>query len=123
MKIKYALFAALLTALLLLLYYWYPIINADSISYGIYGDGYKNYYTLAYYLQNDQGSHFSGMNYPYGENILFTDNQPAMAFILKGLSAVYPGISGHVHGFITYMAFLSIVVAAFLLCLALLSLI
>ncbi len=122
MKIKYALFAALLTALLLMLYYWYPIINADSISYGIYGDGYKNYYTLAYYLQNDKGPHFSGMNYPYGENILFTDNQPAMAWMLKGVSAVYPGITGHVHGFITYMAFLSIVVAAFFIMLSFIEL-
>lgn len=118
MKIKYALLAALLTALLLMVYYWFPILNANSISYGIYGDGYKNYYTLAYYLQNDHGAHFTGMNYPYGENVLFTDNQPVMAWMLKALSQVYPGIAFHIHGFITYMAFFSIVVAAFFIMLS-----
>ena len=32
------------------------------------GDGLKNYYTLDYYVKHDDGWHFTGMNYPYGEN-------------------------------------------------------
>lgn len=52
----------------------------------IYGNGedsYKNYFTAAYYLKYDSGLHFSGMNYPYGEHILFTDNQPLISGLLK----------------------------------------
>jgi hypothetical protein len=52
----------------------------------IYGNGedsYKNYFTAAYYLKYDSGLHFSGMNYPYGEHILYTDNQPLLSGLLK----------------------------------------
>lgn len=45
------------------------------------GDGLKNYYTLAYYLRYDAGTHFTGLNYPFGEHVVFTDNQPLVAFL------------------------------------------
>lgn len=54
-------------------------------------DGLKNYYTLQYYVQyNPAGDYaqFQGMNYPYGENIFYTDNTPAFAFILHLLRDV-----------------------------------
>src|SRR5689334_14984678 len=47
------------------------------------GDGEKNYFTLAWYVLHDKGWHFSGMNYPYGENIIYTDNQPILAMLLR----------------------------------------
>ena len=47
------------------------------------GDGLKNYYTLDYYVKHDDGWHFTGMNYPYGENIIYTDNQPILALTLR----------------------------------------
>ena len=50
------------------------------------GDGLKNYFTMAYYIANDSGWHFSGMNYPYGEFISFTDNQPILSWLLTVLT-------------------------------------
>jgi hypothetical protein len=58
---------------------------------GIGPDGVKNYYTLAYHIAHDQSSWwFSGMNYPTGEHLLFTDNQPLIANILRWLNAFLP---------------------------------
>ncbi len=54
-------------------------------------DAFKNYYTLAYYLQhNPAGLHFEGMNYPFGEHVIYTDNQPAVAMMLKAANAIVP---------------------------------
>ena len=41
------------------------------------GDGFKNYMTTNWHLAHDSSYvHYGGMNYPYGEHVLFTDNQP-----------------------------------------------
>ncbi len=112
MKLKGALLTVFITAILCFVYYSFQITNADKIVFGEWGDGYKNYYTLAYYLAHDHGSHFSGMNYPYGENVLFTDNQPAFAWILKGAIKICPGLVNHIHGFIIYAFFTSLLLTS-----------
>lgn len=43
------------------------------------GDAIKNYYTPIWYALHDSGGHFSGMHYPYGDNYVFADAQPALA--------------------------------------------
>ena len=54
-------------------------------------DAFKNYYTLAWYLDHNAASlHFEGMNYPYGEHVLFTDNQPIIAATLKAIDSFVP---------------------------------
>ncbi|MEP6795681.1 MAG: hypothetical protein ABJB16_15230 [Saprospiraceae bacterium] len=75
------------------------------------GDGLKNYYTLAYYVQHDQGWHFSGMNYPYGENIIYTDNQPILALTLKWIDQHIIDMDRHVIGTINMLLLLSIYIA------------
>ncbi len=117
-----ALLTATITVVFLFLYYSHLIVNADKLGYGVGGDGYKNYYTLTYYLENDCGTHFSGMNYPYGENVLFTDNQPAMAWLLKPIAATFPSFTKHIHGFISWSILGSIVLTAVVLYLILLQL-
>lgn len=59
------------------------ILNPNAYLFGDSGDGIKNYFTFVYYLKYDRGLHFSGMNYPYGEHISFTDNQPTLALLFK----------------------------------------
>jgi hypothetical protein len=53
-------------------------------------DGLKNYFTPAYYVKYDSGVWFSGMNYPYGEVVSFTDNQPLISWLLKFLNTFLP---------------------------------
>ena len=55
------------------------------------GDGSKNYFTYLYHIQHDSSYwKFEGMHYPFGENILFTDNQPVLANLVKYADAVLP---------------------------------
>lgn len=54
-------------------------------------DAMKNYFTLVYHVQHG-GSFFwfTGMNYPYGEHLTYTDNQPLLALVLKTLNQIIP---------------------------------
>jgi hypothetical protein len=55
------------------------------------GDGTKNYFTFLYHIKHDPAFwKFEGMHYPFGENIVFTDNQPLLANLLKWLYGFYP---------------------------------
>jgi len=55
--------------------------NQHMLDTGV--DGLKNYTNTMYYVRHDSGFHYSGMNYPYGEHITFTDNQPLFALLLN----------------------------------------
>jgi hypothetical protein len=48
---------------------------------GTGGDGAKNYYTFLYHSLYEKGVWFNGMNYPYGEHIVFPDLQPLISFM------------------------------------------
>ncbi len=55
------------------------------------GDGMKNYYTFMYHIKYDSSlMTFEGMNYPFGENIIFTDNQPLLSNTTKIISTILP---------------------------------
>lgn len=83
-----SLIALILLSILLTGVYFYPIVtHVDSVLLASGGDGIKNYFTYLYYIQNDLGSHFSGMNYPFGEVVVFTDNMPLMAWMMKLLGS------------------------------------
>jgi hypothetical protein len=75
------------------------------------GDGLKNYYTLAYYVVHDDGWHFSGMNYPYGEHVIYTDNQPLLAFALRWLDRHVFDMDPHVTGTVNMLLLLSLYLA------------
>lgn len=55
---------------------------ANDYFFGDTNDAYKNYYAPAYYVKYDTGTQLSGMNYPYGEQVVFTDNQPLLSWTL-----------------------------------------
>lgn len=46
-------------------------------------DGGKNIFTYLYHVLYDKGIWFSGMNYPYGEHIVYTDGQPILSVPLS----------------------------------------
>jgi len=77
------------------------------------GDGFKNYATLVYHLKHGtSSSHFEGMNYPFGEQVVFTDNQPLFANKLRVLSKFVPGISDWGVGWMHLALFAGIALAA-----------
>lgn len=110
-KLPGTLVVFLLTGILLMLWFKFYIINADSYFISMWGDGFKNYFTFAYYVNYDHGAHFTGMNYPFGENVVFTDDQPLLAFIFKYL-AHFKLVKDHLHQLFTYTTFLTVPLCA-----------
>jgi len=75
-------------------------------------DGLKNYFTGAYFVKHDDfGIWSQGMNYPYGEHVVYTDNQPVVSMILKAVNEAIP-MDQHVIGTINMLMILSLILAA-----------
>lgn len=58
------------------------IFSPSGIMFSAEGDGAKNYYTVMYHVLYGDGIWFDGMNYPYGEHMVFTDAQPVFSIFL-----------------------------------------
>jgi len=74
------------------------------------GDGLKNYYTPIYHVKYDASySHFDGMNYPYGEQVVFTDNQPILSNVVRFISINLVDISDNMVGIINGSMLVSLI--------------
>lgn len=89
MKIYSKLFAILpiaITALFIWINFSEIILNANNFIYHSSGDTLKNYFHVALYAKYGNGFWLNEVNYPFGEHIIFLDNQPALSFILEKLN-------------------------------------
>ena len=76
-------------------------------------DGFKNYMTSAWHVQHDSSYvHYGGMNYPFGEHVLFTDNQPIVSAAMQWWSKHVFDVRDKVVGIINLLQVLSIVFGA-----------
>lgn len=57
----------------------YIVTQPGHIIPVIGGDGAKNNFTYLYHAMFGKGYWFAGMNYPYGEHIVYTDGQPLLS--------------------------------------------
>lgn len=80
------------------------MLNPNQYLFSDSGDGLKNYFTYAYYIQNNQGLiDFEGMNYPYGEHFLYTDCHPILASLFKILGGSMPFFKTHAIGILNLL--------------------
>ena len=92
------------------------LTNPNNFYLGSGIDGFKNYYTLDYHIKYDSSySHFEGMNYPYGEQVVFTDNQPLISNSLKFISNNIVDISAYTVGILNVLMLLSITLTCLIL--------
>ena len=76
-------------------------------------DTYKNYMTSAWHIKHDAGYvHYSGMNYPYGEHVLFTDNQPVISAALRWWNLNVGNIAGETTGILNLIQVFSLILGA-----------
>ncbi len=93
-------------------YFHHIFLNPNSILSSITLDTLKNYYTFVYHITNDeQWLHFSGMNFPYGEHVVYTDCQPVLSNLLKMFSFTHPYVIGILHT----LLFLSFIITPLIL--------
>ncbi|MFN3939067.1 MAG: hypothetical protein ACK4IY_00680, partial [Chitinophagales bacterium] len=74
------------------------------------GDACKNYFTPAWFVANDSGTHFTGMLYPYGDNVLYADAQPALVWGIQCLGFLFPEVLDYTVGIIHLAIFISLIV-------------
>jgi hypothetical protein len=95
------------------LFFGPAIIHPNDYLFATGGDGSKNYFTPAYAVRYDQGTEFSGMNYPFGEHIVYTDAQPLITWLLQSLDSMGLPVDGNVPGILNLLMLLSVIPAAF----------
>lgn len=69
----------------------YIVVEPWHILPDIGGDGAKNNFTYLYHSIYGHGYWFEGMNYPYGEHIVYTDGQPILSVLFTHFKNVTPG--------------------------------
>jgi len=92
---KYTLLVFSISALILLFFYHKVLLHPNDYVFANGGDGIKNYYTYLFHAKYDSSFfEFSGMNYPFKENIIFTDAHPLLSYLIGffGLSDYGIGI-------------------------------
>lgn len=98
-----------LLAIVVLFYFYHEVLlHPNDLLFASGGDGLKNYYTFLFQAEHGQSFwEFQGMNYPYFENVVFTDGHPFLAALIRFLGLADYGI-----GILNYLMLFSYPVAA-----------
>ncbi|MCX6223814.1 MAG: hypothetical protein NTV01_03545 [Bacteroidia bacterium] len=94
LSVKIGWIATLLISAILICIYFAPVVKSLNTSlFNGGGDGFKSYYCYLYHIKDDSTAlRFEGMNYPYGESVFFTDNQPLLSEAMRQLCKVFPDL-------------------------------
>lgn len=90
------------------------LFRPDARLFSTFGDGLKNYFTPIWAMAHDSGWRFTGMNYPFGEHLTYTDAQPTVLFVLRFLERIGLPVDGRMVGWLNALMVLSLVPAAML---------
>lgn len=93
------------------------ILNANNIMFGTNDDGVKNYYTFAYYTNYEElfSSKLTGMNFPFGEHIVFTDNMPIIAIFFNVLQHIGINLGPYSVGIINILLILNLLLGSIII--------
>src|SRR5437868_5534070 len=81
-----------------LCYFPQVLLHPNQVMSNNQEDALKNYYTFVYHTTHDKEMlKFEGMNYPFGEHVVYTDCQPVLSFILRLLPFTHPYLVGILH--------------------------
>ncbi|TVQ89666.1 MAG: hypothetical protein EA393_06660 [Bacteroidetes bacterium] len=98
---------------ILVVFYQGPLLNPNTTFFAAGGDGLKDYYNTVYYVTHDSTVfHSKSMNYPHGEHIFYTGNQPSISFILKFIHNDIADISDKIVGILNLTMLISLILGA-----------
>jgi hypothetical protein len=81
----------------------------NAVMFGESPDGFKNYMTSTWHVVHDSSYvHYCGMGYPFGEHVLFTDNQPILSAAMQWWSRHVADVRGQTVGLINLFQVLSL---------------
>lgn len=83
------------------LYFFGPFwCDPNAYMLGTEGDVMKNYFTFCWHVKYDPSCvQFTGMNYPFGDQINYPDAQPLWSGALRALSKAWPDAAEYAVGF------------------------
>ena len=87
--------------------------DPNAFMFGSSPDGFKNYMTASWHVRHDSSYvHYGGMNYPYGEHVLFTDNQPILSAGMQWWSRHVENLNERTVGMVNMVQLLSLLFGA-----------
>lgn len=102
----------ILVGILVVYFYGQVFFHPNQYLFNNTGDSFKNYFTYEWHIQNDDSFiNYTGSNYPFGENHLFTDGFPLLSNFIKLL----PFLKPYSIGILNFSMLASLFMSAFLL--------
>ncbi|MFY9309542.1 MAG: hypothetical protein WAQ28_10890 [Bacteroidia bacterium] len=109
------LLTGLLSLVCMFLFLGKVLVAPNQVYFKASDDGIQSYYASLYHVKYDSTYwHFQGMNYPYGEHVLFTGCQPLITNPIKLVSKVVD-VSNYTLGIINMIMLLSVALCPFFL--------
>lgn len=91
------------------------MLSPNSYMLSEEGEGIRVYYVMAYHAKHDSNYvNFEGMNYPYGEHIIYCDAQPLVANGFKWFVNLFPGAADYAVGTQNVISLYGLILASIL---------
>ncbi|HNW51103.1 MAG TPA: hypothetical protein PKH79_08480 [Prolixibacteraceae bacterium] len=116
MKILRIIPVVLVTVMILSMLFGKEILNLNTTYFSPRGDGLKSYYCALYHAKYDKDARkMTGMNYPWGESIYFTDGQPPIANAVRFVDHHLFPCANKMAGIFNFMMIFSILLSSIFL--------
>lgn len=89
------------------------VLHPNTTLTTLWYDGIKNYFSTLYSIWYDRSVHFSGMNYPFGDNMLYADNMPLFSYCARKLTEWVPALKPYTLGMMHIFLFSSVPVSVY----------
>jgi hypothetical protein len=110
------LIAALFSVIVLAVFYGNLFDKLNRVSFAAGGDGLQSYINMEYHIRYDTTyMRCNSMNYPYGEHVFFTNNQPLFSNTVKFISQNIVDISDYTLGMLNFLMLFFLVVTPVIL--------
>ncbi len=98
------------------IYYSKAFLNPNNFLFSPNGDGISSYYNSYYHIEHDSTYlNFQGMNYPFGEHITYSVNNPLLTNSIKFPDNYFPKISDYTVGIINFSMLFSLLLTVIFL--------
>ena len=88
----------------------------NTVSFASGGDGLQSYVNMEYHIRYDTSyMRCNSMNYPYGEHVFFSNNQPLFSNTVKFISANITDISDYTLGMLNFLMLFFLAIAPVIL--------
>lgn len=107
---------ALLSLVVISAFYGNLFNKLNRVCFANGGDGMQSFINMDYHIRVDKDyMHCNSMNYPYGEHVFFTNNQPLISNTIKFISTNIIDISGYTLGVLNFLMLFCLLITPLIL--------